>query len=217
MNGEILIVFLASGCAAGALGRQVLRRARSPAPVPAAPAVAAAGLLWLVVGWRWLAGAWPGWWLPVPLAVAALAVPLTMADLWHRRLPDVLTLPAYPLLGLAILVVARSGPGAGLALRALLAGIVFGGVHLLVHALSRRSLGAGDVKLAGALGAVLGAVGWAAVLAGAALAALVTVLLAVRSRWRGGVPHGPGLLTATWLVTVFPGTGSEVVHWGLAR
>lgn len=213
MNAELLLIFPIVGAAAGALGWRVLRRARSPAPVPAAPVVAATGALSAAVGWRWLAGSWPPWWLPVPLVLTGLAVPLAVADLRHRRLPDVLTLPAYPLLGAAVVVAALSGPGAGLAVRALLAGLVFGGSHLLVHALSRRSLGAGDVKLSGALGVAFGAVGWPAVVVGAAVAAAITVLLSVWPRWRDGVPHGPGLLGAAWLVTVFPGNGSEVIRW----
>ncbi|GLY65695.1 prepilin peptidase [Amycolatopsis taiwanensis] len=213
MNEELLIIFAIVGAGVGALGWRVLRRARSPAPVPAAPVVAATGALSAVVGWRWLAGAWPSWWLPVPLVLTGLAVPLAVADLRHRRLPDVLTLPAYPLLGVAVVVSALSGPGSGLAVRALLAGLVFGGCHLLVHVLSRRSIGAGDVKLSGALGMAVGAVGWPAVFVGAAVAAVITVLLSTRPRWRDGVPHGPGLLGAAWLVTVFPGAGSEVIRW----
>lgn len=159
MNTGLLLAFLIVGSGAGALGREALCRARSPAPVPAAPVAVITGALWAVVGWRWLAGAWPPWWLPVPLVLTALAVPLAAADFRHRRLPDVLTLPAYPLLGGALVVAALFGPGSGLAWRALAAGLVFGGSHLLVHALSRQSLGAGDVKLSGALGGVLGAVG----------------------------------------------------------
>src|SRR5438067_9053795 len=135
MSWQTAVIFTAAGSGVGVLGWHVLRRARSPAPVPAAPVVVATGLLWLVVASRWLAGAWPAWWLPVPLTVAALAVPLTIADLRHRRLPDVLTLPAYPVLGLVLAVAALSGPGAELAVRALVAGVAFGGLHLLVHAL----------------------------------------------------------------------------------
>lgn len=215
MNFAMPILFLIAGSAAGALGRQVLRRARSPAPVPAFAVVATTGALSAVVAWRQGGSAWPAWWLPVPLLVTFLAVPLAIADLRYRRLPDALTLPAYPLIGLALVAAALSGAGGGLAVRAVAGGVVFGGAHLLVHLVSPRSLGAGDVKLAGVLGAALAAVGWAALVVGAAVAAAVTVLLAVWPRWRRhGVPHGPGLLAATWLVTVFPGTGSEVTRFG---
>ena len=206
----LLLVALVSGAGAGLLTSFVLVRARAPAPVPVGPVVVATALLWSLVVWRWLSGGWPSWWLPVPLVVTALTVPLVAADLRHRRLPNALTLPAYPALGLAIAAGAFMGPGGALLLRALAAAATFGGLHLLVHALSRRSLGAGDVKLAGALGGVLGAVSWAALVVGAVLAAVVTVVLAAVRRWTGGVPHGPGLLAAASLVAVFPGTGGEV-------
>lgn len=199
-----------AGATAASLAAAVLARARAPAPVPLAPVAGLTAALWLITAWRWLSGAWPSWWLPVPLTVTALAVPLAAADFRHRRLPNVLTLPAYPILATALGAAALAGPGMGMALRALGAAAVFGGLHLLAHTLSRRSLGAGDVKLAGGLGAVLGAVSWAALVVAAALAAALTVGLGLVRRWRHGVPHGPGLLVATWLVAVFPGTGGQV-------
>ena len=58
--------------------------------------------------------------------------------------------------------------------------------------------------LAGSLGAVLGALGWSALVVAAVLAAVVTASLAVGRR-RAAAPHGPGLLLATWLVAAFPG------------
>lgn len=210
MTWGILPIFTVAGAAAGLFTAFVLTRAAAPAPVPRGPVAVGTALLWLLVSWRWWVGAWPPWWLPVPLAVTALAVPLVAADLRHRRLPDVLTLPSYPLLAVVLGAAALLGPGAGLAWRAAAAGAVFGGLHLLVHTLSRGSLGAGDVKLSGALGAALGAVSWAALVVAAVLAAVLTTVLALGRRWSGGVPHGPGLLVATWLVTVFPATGGQV-------
>jgi leader peptidase (prepilin peptidase)/N-methyltransferase len=199
-----------AGATAAALAAAVLARARAPAPVPVAPVAALTAVLWLFVAVRWLAGAWPSWWLPVPLALTALAVPLAAADLHHRRLPDALTVPAYPILAGAVAWAAVAGPGISLAVRAVAAAALFGGLHLLAHTLSRCSLGGGDVKLAGALGAVLGAVNWAALVVSAILAAAFTVVLALVRRWPDGVPHGPGLLVAAWLAAVFPGTGGQV-------
>ncbi|MTD55934.1 prepilin peptidase [Amycolatopsis pithecellobii] len=203
-----LAVLIATATAAlASLATAVLARARAPAPVPAVPVAALAAVLGLITAWRWLDGELPSWWLPVPLAVGALGAPLAAADLRHRRLPDTLTLPAYPILAVALSTAALTGPGLGLLVRALVAAMAFGGLHLLIHALSRRSLGAGDVKLSGALGAVLGAVSWAAPVLAAVLAALTTAVLAVVRRWERGVPHGPGLLIATWLLALFPETG----------
>ena len=160
------------------------------------------GGLSAVVGWRVSAGLLPWWWVSVPLLLGWLAVPLAAADLARRRLPDALTLPAYPLLGLAVAFAAVVGADPGIGLRAVAGVLVFGGAHAVVHLVLPRALGAGDVKLAGSLGAVLGAVGWPALALAATLAALGTLVVAVVRRARSA-PHGPGLLFATWFVAVF--------------
>ncbi|MBK1788135.1 prepilin peptidase [Prauserella sp. ASG 168] len=210
------LIFAVAGLVIGWAASRVLSRARRPAAVPARWCAVGTASLWAVVAWRWSVSGMPGWWLPVPLVVTALAIPLALADLVHRRLPDVLTAPAYPLVGGALGVAAMAGPGGALAVRAVLAAVVFAGVHALVHAVAPAALGAGDVKLSGSVGGVLGATGWQALVIAACTAAVVTVVLAGAAallrvrRWRGGVPHGPGLLAATCLVALFPGSGLEV-------
>jgi leader peptidase (prepilin peptidase)/N-methyltransferase len=132
------------------------------------------------------------------LLVAWLGVLLSVVDFRHRRLPDSLTLPAYPLVG-GVLAVG----GADLA-RALGGCLAYFGLHLAAHRLAPASMGGGDVKLSGALGAVLGSVSWVALPVGAVLASVVT--LAVSSgKPRDGPPHGPGLAGATWLVSLAGG------------
>lgn len=90
-----MIFFLVAAIAVSVpIAAWALRRAAAPIPV-----VTAAGLTTLgatAVAVRWLTGGWPGWWLPVPALLTVFAVPLALADLRHLRLPDVLTLPAYP-------------------------------------------------------------------------------------------------------------------------
>ncbi|OZM73135.1 prepilin peptidase [Amycolatopsis antarctica] len=204
-----IIVLLVAGATAGLLGARLLRTGVHPAVVPAWPCACVTAFLWAVTGLRWQAGALPGWWLPTALGVAFMAVPLVAADLRHRRLPDVLTLGAWPLFTMGLAIAAWCGPGSPLAVRALTGALLFGGVHAAVRAVSPGSLGAGDVKLAFALGAVLGALGWTALVLAAVLAAIVTVLFAAAGAlrrsdsWRSGVPHGPGMLAAAWLLTVF--------------
>lgn len=194
-----------AGGIAGLAGRWALRRAVPPVRLPGWGAVVAVGLLWPLAAW--FGGQL--WWLPVPLAVVALAVPLSLVDLAERRLPDALTLPAYPIFATALALAAIEG-GAGLLWGALLGGIVFGGLHAVTHRVIPHALGAGDVKLTGSLGLVLGAAGWTAMVAVVVIAALVSAVLGLVARIRGsptwgdGVPHGPGLLTATSLVTLFP-------------
>lgn len=173
----------AAGTCVGAGTAKLLNRAGAAVPVPAV-------MVGTGVAWAGVTAVAPG--NLTPIVVAALGVPLVAADLRHRRLPDVLTLPAYPL------VVAVAPDPA----RALGAAAVFGGLHLLVHVAAPRAMGAGDVKLAGALGAALGSVGWLALPAATVLAAVVTAGLAATRLWRHGVPHGPGLLAATTALTL---------------
>ncbi|WIX78139.1 prepilin peptidase [Amycolatopsis carbonis] len=132
----------------------------------------------VVVVWRWREGRWEEWWWPVPWVLTVVGVPLCLADVRHRRLPDVLTLPAYPVMATALTVAALSGGGVTLLVGAVEGALVFGGVHLVVHRVRPAQLGAGDVKLAGVLGAVLGALGWASVAVAAIAAAGLSAVVA---------------------------------------
>jgi len=169
----------------------------------------AVAALWALVGWRRETGHLPWWWLPIPLVVAWFAVMLTVVDLKHRRLPNALTLAAYPATAVVTMVAATQS-GWQIAEGALLGAAALGTLYLSIHLLCPTAMGGGDVKLSGSQGAVLGAVGWPAVLVGTTLAALLTLVMNAlapqhhRKRWRTGVPHGPALLAATYLIATFP-------------
>ncbi|WP_284750505.1 prepilin peptidase [Amycolatopsis sp. RTGN1] len=198
----VLTTAAAAGAATAPPAAWALDRAKAPIPVRRAAVLAAVGVL--LVTACWLAGSGPAWWLPVPLTLTAVAAPLALADLRHLRLPDVLTLPAYPLFGAAIGAAALGGGGPSVAVRAAAGALLFGAAHAAVRSAAPHSLGAGDVKLAGSLGAVLGAAGWPALAVAAVLAALLSLVVALVRRARR-VPHGPALLAATWLCALFPG------------
>ncbi|MFI9816683.1 prepilin peptidase [Saccharothrix variisporea] len=134
----------------------------------------------------------------MPLLLALLGVLLSVIDFRHRRLPDSLTLPAYPLVG-GVLWACGADLG-----RALAGGLAYFGLHWVVHLTSPASMGGGDVKLSGPLGAVLGAVSWTALPVGAVLASAITLAVSL-ARPRDGPPHGPGLVGATWLVSLAGG------------
>jgi leader peptidase (prepilin peptidase)/N-methyltransferase len=179
-----------SGFLAGALGAVVLRHL--PRGTKASPLWCAVptAILWFVA---WALA--PPHWLPVPLLLAWLGVLLVVTDLRHQRLPDALTLPAYPAIGVTLWLC-----GADL-WRALAGCLLFGGFHLAVRLLAPSAMGGGDVKLAGPLGAVLASVSWPALPTAALLAGAITLLLS--TRWpTDAIPHAPGLLTATWLATL---------------
>jgi leader peptidase (prepilin peptidase)/N-methyltransferase len=202
--------FGAAGALAGGVGRWLLGRLRRGAAVHCGWFEVAVGALWGLVGLRLASGYLPAWWVPIPLALTWFAVLLTVTDLRHRRLPDALTLPAYPVAGVLLAAAAGWGGGWSLSLGAALGTAVFLAAHGGVRLLRPAAVGAGDVKLSGSLGAVLGAAGWPTLVVAAWLAAVCTLGLRVsaprrvRARWRDGVPHGPGLLAATCVIALFP-------------
>lgn len=204
---NLSFVLTASGAAVGAASHSLLARLRRGATVHKGWLVAGVATLWALAGWR--AAHFPWWWLPIPLLVGWLAVVLTVVDLKHRRLPNALTLPAYPAIG-AVVALAATQANWRVAEGALLGATALGGAYLALHLLSPNAMGGGDVKLSGTQGAVMGAVGLPFVVFGAALAALLTLALnlaapqRLRRQWKTGVPHGPPLLAATYVIATFP-------------
>ncbi|MFF0544284.1 prepilin peptidase [Nocardia thailandica] len=135
--------------------------------------------------------------------LAAWCLLLGVLDLHLRRLPNALTgIGALAVFGYAAL----EGRLAVAAVGALLLAVPY----LLCHLLAPAALGAGDVKLAVALGAAAALAGpsawvWAAVAAPLGTAVAAAVFLAHRWRAGGGVralrhspvPHGPAMCAAT--------------------
>lgn len=202
------LVLATTGAAVGLTSHTFLSRLSRGATVHKGQLAAGVATLWALAGWRVSTGHLPWWWLPIPLSVAWLAVLLTAVDLKHRRLPNALTLPAYPLTA-ATVTLATTQAGEQLARSALWGATALCGTYLAVHLISPRSIGAGDVKLSGTQGAIMGAIGLPAVVTGTTLAALLTLFLAttapkrLRQHWRSGIPHGPPLLAATYVTATF--------------
>jgi leader peptidase (prepilin peptidase) / N-methyltransferase len=217
-----VVMFAGAGVWAGAGARLLLRRLRRGTRIPPPRCELGVAALWAATGAAWAVGGVPGEWVPALLGLGWLAVAAGVVDLRHRRLPNALTVPALPV---ALLLLLAVGPAA--VVRGAAGAAVAVAVHAALHLVDRRAVGAGDVKLAAPLGAVLAAVGWPAlVLAAVAAASFTAVLAAVSSavssvlsagaaapapRARApappavtgrAVPHGPSMLLATWLVTV---------------
>jgi leader peptidase (prepilin peptidase) / N-methyltransferase len=168
----------------------------------------ATGLLFALMALRFGASpVLPAFWL-----LAALAVVLTVIDLRYQRLPNRLTLPAYPaalaLLGVAALVLPGGGHRFLIAIAGLAAAYV---LFLLLHLISPAGMGFGDVKLSGVLGLYLGWLGAAALMAGllgSFLLAAVTglgLMAAGKATRKSLIPLGPFMLTATLAVIAVSG------------
>lgn len=107
----------------------------------------------------------------------ALGVALAAIDIAVKRLPDPLTLPAYPILIAMLAVAALISDDVAALGRALLGGLALSGCFLVLALIRPGQLGGGDIKLAGLTGLVLGWLGWPALIVGAALAFVLSAIV----------------------------------------
>jgi leader peptidase (prepilin peptidase)/N-methyltransferase len=151
---------------------------------------------------------------PLTLALGflgAVGVALAAIDISVQRLPDRLTLPAYPVLIALLAVAAVTGHDLAALWRALLAGLVLAAGYLVLGLVRPGDLGGGDIKLAGLAGLVLGWLNWRAVLIGATAGFLLAglaglgLLAARRISLRGAISFGPFLLGGALLVILAEG------------
>jgi leader peptidase (prepilin peptidase)/N-methyltransferase len=165
-----------------------------------------------VVGWAAYAGWYPEALLPALLYWAAVGIALTLIDLDHHRLPNVIVLPSYivtaALLTLASVLTVDYG-------RLLTAAIGCAALFALYWILAMAypgGMGFGDVKLAGALGMLLGWLGWAPLIVGGFSAFLIGGLIGAilmigrRATRKSSIPFGPFMLVGA-AVGIFAGVG----------
>ncbi|HKR51472.1 MAG TPA: A24 family peptidase [Pseudonocardiaceae bacterium] len=193
-----------TGAVAGAGGAVLLRRIPRGVRVPVPVCAVAVAALWGVVGER--AGGLPVWWWPVPLVLAWAGVLLGATDVVARRLPNALTLPAYPAVAVLLAIAAAGAGDVDLLVRAFAGALLWAGGYAAVRLVAPSALGGGDVKLAGSLGALTAAVSWPGLLVAVLMATVLTVAVAGPARVLGyrDVPHGPAMLVAAWLVVLPP-------------
>ena len=169
-------------------------------------------LLFVVVGARFA----HSWALPAYLVLTAALVALSIIDLEHYILPSRII---YPVDG--ALLVLLAGASAlehdwGAYGRAVAAGAVAFAIFYVIHFVSPRGMGFGDVRLSFLLGLALGWLGWGEVagglLAGFLYGAVIGVaLIAIKIRGRKQqIPFGPFLALGTMTFVVF---GAPVVDW----
>jgi leader peptidase (prepilin peptidase)/N-methyltransferase len=140
---------------------------------------------------------------------------LTFIDLDVRRLPDWLTLPAYPVAAVLLTACsATTGDWRALARAAACAGIaVFAFLLAALLSPGAEGLGLGDVKLAGTLGGLLGWIGWwnalyglltGFILGGVVAAALLFTRRADRKSY---LSFGPAMIVGGYVWAVLPPLG----------
>jgi len=155
--------------------------------------------------------------LPAFCFLGAVGVALAFVDAAHKRLPDALTLLAYPvalvLLGAAALAVPDGGRRFGVALTGLAAAWLLFLIQALIYP---AGIGWGDVKLSGLLGLYLGWLGVGALVAGLFLGYLLAaltglaLLAARRATRRSQIPFGPFLMAGTLLAIVLSYSGGPL-------
>lgn len=151
-----------------------------------------------LVAWRF-----PGPQLLPLLYLVPVGVLLARLDVRLLRLPNVVVLPSYGIVG-ALLLAASALSSEWVSLgRAMAGGLLLFGLYYLVFRSRPGGMGAGDVKLAGVLGMVLGWFSVEVFVVGALLAfplgALFTLPLALSRRYEVKVPFGPFMLAAALL------------------
>jgi leader peptidase (prepilin peptidase)/N-methyltransferase len=142
-------------------------------------------------------------WLPAYLYLAGVGVALAIVDLRVHRLPDVLTLPSYPVLAALFGLAAAFDGGSGRWVRAVIAGGIVWLLFAALWMMPGGGLGYGDVKLSGLIGAALGWLGWGSVPVGlliamiAAGAVAAALLVSGRANRHSRIAYGPYLLAGT--------------------
>ncbi|MEU1151493.1 A24 family peptidase, partial [Streptomyces sp. NPDC005918] len=150
------------------------------------------------------AGGASGWFAAAQYWVAACGVALALIDLAVQRLPDVLTLPACGGTLVLLTAAALAGETGSLGRAAAAAGVLTAVFLLMAFS---GAMGLGDVKLAPAIGALLGWSSWTALFWGAAAGFVVGAVLEVarmtaRRARRTHVSFGPYMLIGALAVSV---------------
>jgi leader peptidase (prepilin peptidase) / N-methyltransferase len=140
--------------------------------------------------------------------LGTMGVALAAIDISVQRLPDRLVLPAYPVMIVLLAIAALVGHDAGALGRALLGGLVLGGIYLALALLRPGGIGGGDVKLAGLAGLALGWLGWPTLMFGALFGFILSgavslVLIAARRlTLQSMISLGPFMLAGALLASL---------------
>lgn len=148
---------------------------------------------------------YPSPFLPALLYWAAVGVALTVIDIDHHRLPNVIVLPSYLVTVALLLLASVLTDDYGRMATAMLGCAILFAVYAILALASPHGMGLGDVKLAGALGLLLGWLGWTALVIGGFSAFLLggvvgaALLIGRRATGESRIPFGPFMLAGAGL------------------
>lgn len=169
------------------------------------------------------AAVWVGvvWWMWIPdptgaiavetvtfLYLASASIALAVIDVRVHRLPDAIVLSSYLAVAAGFGVSAALSGGLTRLGAAAIGAVVMGGVYVVIAIINPGGMGAGDVKLAGVLGAALGWLGWAelglGLFAGFLFGGLwgFAIIALKRGSRKTAIPFGPFMLGGAWLAAV---------------
>jgi leader peptidase (prepilin peptidase)/N-methyltransferase len=149
------------------------------------------------------------------LYLGAVSVVLALIDIDVKRLPDVLTLPSYPIAAMLLTVGAISAHTPFDLVRAAAGGAALFLLYAVLWFAYPKGMGLGDVKLAGVLGVYLGYLGWGSLAVGAFLGFVlggvfgITLMAVSRANRKTKIPFGPFMIAGA-LVAVF--FGEHLAH-----
>ena len=156
------------------------------------------------------------WALPAFLVLAAALLTLSVIDFEHFLLPNRLVYPTGMAVAVLLALAAIGDSEGGSLLRAVIGAAGGFAAMFVLHLLSPRSLGFGDVRLSFVLGLALGWVGGGEVVLGLFLgflygALIGVVLIATRTRRRTDhVPFGPFLAAGALTAILW---GDTILSW----
>ncbi|OFL68793.1 MULTISPECIES: prepilin peptidase [unclassified Brevibacterium] len=162
-------------------------------------------VMWLCVG------SGDGW-HRLAVVLFALAVPLLIwVDLVERRLPDVVVIPLALVVFAASCVAAVMDSTGDRMIQACLGAVLLSAVFFAMFVFAPASLGFGDVKLAVAIGLLVGWYGWRVVVLTLVLTLVIgvvhgLVVAVAKRRFKNvHIAFGPSMLVAALLVCVLAG------------
>jgi leader peptidase (prepilin peptidase)/N-methyltransferase len=154
--------------------------------------------------------------LPAYLVLGAALIAISAIDLEHYIIPNRIVYPVGGAL-VALFALAALATGSWDAfVRALLGGCAAFAALFVVHVISPRGMGFGDVRLCFLLGIALGWLGWQQVAFGifagflyGAVIGLVLMALRLRDR-KQHIPFGPFLAAGTLTIVL---VGTPIIDW----